>query len=447
MKDHAEYMQYAVGIERVLSELEANLHESNDPQEIVLHALETACKFYGGDWAGFLNVDLELSLWMPYMWYNSKPEDKTTDFLQEFESSEFLYRWVRAMKENKPMIVSDCGEVKDAYPHEYEMYRRLGMRSVIAVSVKPFPTGFVVVRNPTRYITHSSMLQMLAFVVIKGVSEKELLDRAKMVWTPKNIKSSKDVVIKLFGEVEVYTDRGVLRESDLKSPKISRLLAYLTLHPKRTYSPRELAETIWPNEAMEQNNPGQNMKYLIHRLRQMFNMISDYWLVESTVNGYRLNPELSITTDLQQFEKCINAANCTSSVTQKIAFLEEALDLYKGDVLESAAGEHWLMSIATHYKLKYAAAGNELLKTLAELKDYSGVHHHAAKMLCADSSNVRAHFWLIYAAYQQGSADIARAALKEAEKCLTQDEYGELTAQLKEMQHKPYDLRPTRAIL
>jgi len=105
------------------------------------------------------------------MWYNSKPEDKTTDFLQEFESSEFLYRWVRAMKENKPMIVADCGEVKEVYPHEYEMYRRLGMRSVIAVSVKPFPTGFVVVRNPTRYITHSSMLQMLAFVIIKGVSE------------------------------------------------------------------------------------------------------------------------------------------------------------------------------------------------------------------------------------------------------------------------------------
>ena len=96
MKNDAEYMQYAVGIERVLSELEANLHESNDPQEIVLHALETACKFYGGDWAGFLNVDLELSLWMPYMWYNSKPEDKTTDFLQEFESSEFLYRWAPA---------------------------------------------------------------------------------------------------------------------------------------------------------------------------------------------------------------------------------------------------------------------------------------------------------------------------------------------------------------
>ena len=329
-KEEKEYVQYTLELERVLSAMEEHLHESNDPEEIVQHALVTACQFYGGDWAGFLDIDLDLNIWTPYMWYNTNPHDRTNKLLREFESSDFLYRWVAAMKENRPLIVKDCEAVKDEYPHEYEMYQRLGMKSVIAVSVKPFPTGFLVVRNPTRYQNQSSMLQMIAFVIIKGVSEKQLLDSAKQAWSPEDIKNSNDVIIHLFGEMEIYTSKGVVREGDLKSPKISRLLAYLLMHPKRVIPPREIAETIWPDEALEQDNPGQNMKHLIYRLRQHFALLLDEQIIESTPYGYRLNPKLHFMTDLQQFEKYKEAANSTASIISKVDFLKKALRLYKG---------------------------------------------------------------------------------------------------------------------
>ena len=96
-------VEYALELEYVLSRLEHQLHECDNPNEIVVHALETACRFYGGDWAGFLEVDLELSLWTPYLWYSEKMEDYTLDMVGEMESAEFLILWVVAMKENKPV--------------------------------------------------------------------------------------------------------------------------------------------------------------------------------------------------------------------------------------------------------------------------------------------------------------------------------------------------------
>lgn len=225
----AEYIQYTQELEQTLSVLEAHLHESDNPDEIILHALETACDFYNGDWAGFLEIDLELGLWTPYIWFNKNPDDKTTIMLNEIESADFLYRWVTAMKNNLPIIVEDREQIKKDFPDEYEMYQRLRIHSVLAVPVKPRPTGFLAVRNPKRYIDRSSMLQMLAFVVLAIANEKKLLDSAKLAWSPENITNETDILFHLFGELEVYTSQGVLHEADLKSPKIIRLLAYMLL--------------------------------------------------------------------------------------------------------------------------------------------------------------------------------------------------------------------------
>ena len=118
----------------------------------------------------------------------------------------------------------------------------------------------------------------------------------KLAISPENIKRDADVIINLFGNLEIYTANGVLRESDLKSPKICRLLAYIVLNRKSSVPAREIAEAVWPEEAVESDNPGKNLRALIFRLRQSFSLISGYSLIETTPNGYGFNPELNITT-------------------------------------------------------------------------------------------------------------------------------------------------------
>lgn len=435
--NHEEYIQYAQDLEQTLSALEAYLHESDSPDDIITHTLETACNFYGGDWAGFLEVDLDLGLWTPYVWYNKNPEDQTELLVNEFESSEFLYRWVAAMKENLAVIVPDREKIKDTYPDEYDLYRRLRIHSVLSVPVKPRPTGFLAVRNPKRYINRSSMLQMLAFVVLATVNEKKLLDSVKMVSAPESIKNETDILIHLFGELEIYTSQGVLRETDLKSPKISRLLTYLLLNNRSVVPPREIAEAIWPEEAYDQENPGKNMKALIYRLRQTFGLISNQQLIESTAYGYRLNPKLNIMTDIQQFEQYAAASQNTASVTKKVELLKKAMDVYKGNILTSAAGEHWLIHTASHYNLKYLGVANELLKTLAELNDFTDIHHYATQALKIEPGNLRAYYWLISAMHRQGATEMVKVELNSAEQNLTKEEYDELVQSLKSSKAYP----------
>ena len=242
--EQQQYIQYAQEVECTLRLLEEHLHESDDSAEIIQNVMKTACEFYQGDWVGFLQVDLELGLWTPYVWHNPHENDKTATLLQEFESAEFFSRWIDAMHNNRALFFLSLDELSDAPPEELKLYHHLNIRQLLAVPIKPRPTGFLVVRNPQRHITRSSMLQMLAFVLLSSINEQKLMQSMKMSISPQNIKSDTDVIINLFGNLEIYTSNGVLRESDLKSPKICRLLAYMLLNRKVTIPAREIVEAI-----------------------------------------------------------------------------------------------------------------------------------------------------------------------------------------------------------
>ena len=91
------------------------------------------------------------------------------------------------------------------------------------------------------------------------------------------------------------------------------------------------------------------MKYLSYRLRQAFSLISDEQLVLSTAFGYQLNPNLHITTDFQKFDELAVAAAKATSVVNKVGLMEKAVELYQGNLLSSAEGEHWLVHTANRY--------------------------------------------------------------------------------------------------
>ena len=436
-QEQAEYIQYAQEVESALRLLEAQLHESDDSEEIIQNVMKTACEFYQGDWVGFLEVDLELDMWTPYVWYNPNGNDKTTVLLAEIESFEFFSRWKTAMQTNNAVAIPSTKELTDAPPEEAEMYQRLKIRRALAVPIKPRPTGFLVVRNPQRYLYRSSMLQMLAFVLLASINEQKLMQSMKMTLSPDSIERDTDVIINLFGNLESYTTKGILRESDLKSPKICRLLAYIALSRKATIPAREIAEAVWPDEALESDNPGKNLRALIFRLRQSFSLISGYSLIETTPTGYGFNPALNIITDLDLFEKYWDTVQRTSIVSEKVEILKRAVDLYRGGVLESAADEHWLIPKASYYSLRYQGMVSELLKTLADGKDYHNLHRYAAQALAIDPGNGTAHYWLIYSMAQRGADELAKAQVQIAKENLTDEDYYELVIALKKAKIAP----------
>ena len=362
-----ENVQCALDFENTMNELETQLYYRHlPPKEVALRVMEAACKFYDADWCGLIQVDLDLGLWKPLWWHNECQEDKTTILTNEFESSEFLDRWVKAVRRGTPMVVPDAEEVKDLYPDEYQLYERLGIKSVLAIPLEPRQIALIAVRNPQRYIHQTSMLKLLAYVLLAAYNDKRMADSLSMAISPENIKSSHDVFISLFGELKIHTSHGVLPESDLKSPKISRLLTFMLLSNKKALSSLEIVQEIWPEELEDKDEPGKKVKQLVYRLRQAFSIISDEQLILSTPSGYQFNPDLHITTDFQRFDElCIAAAKATSAIN-KVRLLEKAASLYQGKLLSAANGEHWLVHYANRYHLAFMSTVNELLKQLMD---------------------------------------------------------------------------------
>lgn len=381
--------------------------------------------FGHADWCGLIQVDLDLNLWTPFWWFNAGATDKTMLLTEEYESAEFLDRWVQTVRKGIPMVVPDAEATKEAYPAEYNLYQRLGIRSVIAVSLEPRPVALLAVRNPKRYIQQTSMLRILAYVLLASYNEQKMLNRLQMAYIPTSIQSSKDIYVSLFGELSISTSKGVLKEADFSSPRISRLISYLLISRKNAISPQEITQTLWPDDL---DNPAKNVKGLIYRLRQKFNLISDEPLILSSASGYQLNPELHIMTDYQRFDELVSSAVRASSIINKVDILKNALDLYHGKVLSSADGEHWLIQFSTKYHLSYMGAVSELLKQLDSLHSYDLLNQYAMKSLTIAPDNPKAYCWLIRSLKAQGMNELATNELAAAKEHLTTEEYEEILA-------------------
>lgn len=298
-------IQRAIDFENSMNDLESQLYYQHlSPKEVAQQVLKATCQFYDADWCGLIQVDLDLNLWTPFWWFNTGATDKTMLLTEEYESAEFLDRWVQTVRKGIPMVVSDAEATKEAYPAEYNLYQRLGIRSVIAVSLEPRPVALLAVRNPKRYIQQTSMLRILAYVLLASYNEQKMLNRLQMAYIPTSIQSSKDIYVSLFGELSISTSKGVLKEADFSSPRISRLISYLLISRKNAISPQEITQTLWPDDS---DNPAKNVKGLIYRLRQKFSLISDEPLILSSASGYQLNPELHIMTDYQRFDELVSA--------------------------------------------------------------------------------------------------------------------------------------------
>lgn len=420
-------IQRAIDFDNSMNDLESQLYYRRlSPKEVAQQVLKATCQFYDADWCGLIQVDLDLNLWTPFWWFNTGATDKTMLLTEEYESAEFLDRWVQAVRKGIPMVVPDAEATKETYPAEYDLYQRLGIRSVIAVSLEPRPVALLAVRNPKRYTHQTSMLKLLAYVLLAAYNDKRMADSLSMAFSPENIKSSHDVFISLFGELKIHTSHGVLPESDLKSPKISRLLTFMLLSNKKALSSLEIVQEIWPEELEDKDEPGKKVKQLVYRLRQAFSIISDEQLILSTPSGYQFNPDLHITTDFQRFDElCIAAAKATSAIN-KVRLLEKAASLYQGKLLSAANGEHWLVHYANRYHLAFMSTVNELLKQLMDFHAYDLLHRDAALALTIAPENTKAYYWLIRSYQKQHMDEMAAGELAAAKQKLPEDEYQKL---------------------
>ena len=422
------YIQYTQEFEQACSRVEEILSCCGDPQELVMKLLKEAVCFYDGDWAGILDADLTTKIWEPLWWYNRKRDGMTDNRFYDIHEGEHLHRWVNALSTGTPIKIEDIEDLTNTSPLEYAFLKGIGVKTILAVPFWKRPTGFMIVRNPKKYLQHTTLLKMMTSLVVSAVTEKRLRDSINLQVKPETIKGERDVVINLFGELQIITSKGILTENTLNSPKSCKLIAYLLLHMRRPASPVEIVRDLWPEDDLDR--AGYNVKSLIYRLQQTFGLISDYRLIESAKSGYWLSPELNITTDLNMFDELLGRIHFTVDDDTRRQLLKKAVELYKSGPVEIYSKELWFLPTVAHYNLRYAGAVNQLMEMMDQSGDYISILEYAN---CARKNlpeNPDVLYWLVRAMRKLGMGEMARNELRAAREILTEEDYEELMIRL-----------------
>ena len=148
-------------------------------------------------------------------------------------------------------------------------------------------------------------------------------------------------------------------------------------------------------------------------------------------SGYRRNPNLKITTDIEQFDLHLKAAEAASGSAERIEELRKAVELYKGPVFMCGRDQLWLNDIVSQYEVRYIKAADALMRELAKQKDYAGVMQYAARAHELFPGNGLICYWLIMATYSLSGADMAKKEYFRLKDDMTQEEIDVVTEHLK----------------
>jgi DNA-binding SARP family transcriptional activator len=415
--------EYTMNLERTLRVLESSLHNSDNSEEIAMQTMAAVCEFYDADFCGVLDVDLDVGVWTPELWYEPEFGPMHTTLFNEYEYIESFYSWVQALRTGEAIIIPDVEAVKEISPEEYEGYKRLAARSVMAIPFWKKPTGFLVVRNMKRYKDKSSLLRMLSFVCSQMWEDKKHQDSAALIIRPSEIKSDKDVILNAFGKIEIKTSRGGINEESLVAARVWKLLIFLLIKGTRV-STQDIITNLWPDE--EPEKASANIRASLYRFRQKTAFILDDNIIISRSNGYMLNPDLHFITDIYQFEECVEKAkNLTDSETKR-KLLEKGFNLYRGRFYETSDSEQWLLATENRYSAMYMELVRDLLHTLYALQDTPCIREYASRSIEIEPGNPGAYYWMIVCDKHPLSSTSAKQALSVAQDKLTEEEYSKL---------------------
>lgn len=418
--------EYAVVLQKCLIDLANEVYGVTDPKDISQRVLRQACDFYDADWCGMFDVDRMLKLLVPFWWYNRATGGMTQTKLDDGGVYGDFTRWMDALNNNKAIYVDDIENIRQSNPDEYAIYSKQEVSSILAVPYHKRERGFLLLRNPKRYCNSPEMLQIMANILVAEINEQKLLERMKT--ESENMDTSADIVINLFGGMEIITRKGTLSEGKIKSPLACKLLVLLMMNRHRSMTGRELADAIWPDT--DYTDPTGKLRTLLYRFRTTFRMISDKELIVTTANGYRINSELTIRTDYEDFDKICEVSKKAYDRYQKKELLCKAIKLYCGKLFPTGSGEHWLLACNSKYHLQYLAIVEELMTLLHSEKNYSMMHEYAMMAVNVEPDNPTVLFWLIVALRKHGAIDMAKEYLESAKLRLLREEYQELEERL-----------------
>ena len=277
---------------RGMSVLEASLRNTEDSETIISGLLKGAAEFYGASRASVVEADWDLGIGViTYEWCkDGVPAQR--DMLQCLPMEKFP-RWRKALRANKPVVISDLQRLENVYPDEAAFFREYGVTTLLAAPFsKRINQGFIAVDDPTRYTDDPVFLFIASYAVV--VELNEIKQQQSLLAATKASKyNPEDIHINFFGGMEIISSKGTLTGEDIKADQCYLLLAYLILNHKKNFSVDTLAEIICPYDELD--SPYKIVNNIVYRLRRTLSVIGLDKLVIGKNGTFQINPNFNIS--------------------------------------------------------------------------------------------------------------------------------------------------------
>ena len=282
---------------RGMSVLEASLRNTEDSDAIISGLLKGAAEFYGASRASVVEADWDLGIGViTYEWCkDGVPAQR--DMLQCLPMEKFP-RWRKALRANKPVVISDLQRLEKVYPDEAAFFREYGVTTLLAAPFsKRINQGFIAVDDPTRYTDDPVFLFIASYAVV--VELNEIKQQQSLLAATKASKyNPEDIHINFFGGMEIISSKGTLTGEDIKADQCYLLLAYLILNHKKNFSVDTLAEIICPYDELD--SPYKVVNNIVYRLRRTLSVIGLDKLVIGKNGTFQINPNFNIHSLIRQ---------------------------------------------------------------------------------------------------------------------------------------------------
>jgi DNA-binding SARP family transcriptional activator len=215
------------------------------------------------------------------------------------------------------------------------------------------------------------------------------------------------LVVYCLGSFRVYqNDREITEWQSLKSRSIFR---YLLTRPETPIAKDVLMDLFWPDADSEAAR--RNLHQAIYALRKMLNKESlDFQHIQFENGCYRLNPDLNIWVDFEEFEKHVQAGQHleeSNAIERAIVEYGIAEGLYQGDFLADDLYEEWCQSHRRYLWQYYLFIALRLARYYLECGEYAAASILSRRILYMDDCQEEAHRNLMICSLEQGQRHLA----------------------------------------
>ncbi len=172
--------------------------------------------------------------------------------------------------------------------------------------------------------------------------------------------------------------------TNVDSPRLQSLLAYLVLHRTAPQSRQHLAFLFWPDSTESQAR--NNLRQSLHLLKQSL-PDADHFL-HSDVQTVQWLPAAPFTLDVAEFEEAIKQA-------ESVAALQYAVTLYRGELLPGCYDD-WLLPERERLQQQFTQTLDRLSRLLEDQHDYRAAIQSAERLLRSDPLREETYQQLIH---------------------------------------------------